>query len=508
MGDRVMSAGELLKRANRLKRVGKLDEAIAEYYRVIELNPNFAWAYSNLGDAFVKQGNLDEAIFEYRRAININPNSAWLYINLGRVLIQQDCLEEAISYFRQAIRLKPDLLYEFQGKYHPLFDILVTQESCSFCLSENEDLIELREQPTWVTLPVKPLTSYFVMGQSSSEQPSTHNQALIQVEFLDKNQKLIPGPYPAIPNSKTLGTYLEISTSWQNLSKFTTNIFSTTYETHYLRLGFRTWHSKKPILLGSRLKLALDLLVALLEEISHKNNNGAKPWSQAGVNSGDLKDIDEAVDLLHRVNHILPNCSGVYDTLGDIFLGRRLLSQAIGAYRQCSFINSNYYFPYDKLRQVYDVNNLNGWAISEDLFIYIVETLPVGSTILELGSGTGTLELSKYYKMVSIEHDKEWLNKYDSHYIYAPLVDDLWYDGEILHRELKNIDYHLILVDGPPQHRRKGILNYFDLFNWNVPVIVDDINRQYDMDVAISLAKHLGKIPKVYKDSKYFAVIK
>lgn len=131
----------------------------------------------------------------------------------------------------------------------------------------------------------------------------------------------------------------------------------------------------------------------------------------------------------------------------------------------------------------------------------------MGSTILELGSGTGTLELSKYYKMVSIEHNQDWLNKYNSHYIYAPLVDDMWYNGDVLGRKLRNIDYQLILVDGPPQHRRKGILNYLDLFNWNVPVIVDDINRQYDMDVAIALAKHLGKIPTVYKDNKYFAVI-
>jgi hypothetical protein len=131
----------------------------------------------------------------------------------------------------------------------------------------------------------------------------------------------------------------------------------------------------------------------------------------------------------------------------------------------------------------------------------------VGSTILEFGSGTGTLELSKHYNLVSIEHDKKWLNKYDSRYIYAPLVDDMWYDGEVLSRELGGIDYDLILIDGPPQHRRKGILNYLDLFHWNVPVIVDDINRQYDMDVAISLAKYLEKIPRLYKHNKYFAVI-
>ncbi|WP_333356941.1 tetratricopeptide repeat protein [Microcoleus sp. B3-A4] len=38
-----MSAGQLLKQANHLKRAGKLDEAIALYHQVIKLNPDFAW---------------------------------------------------------------------------------------------------------------------------------------------------------------------------------------------------------------------------------------------------------------------------------------------------------------------------------------------------------------------------------------------------------------------------------------------------------------------------------
>ncbi len=59
MDNQQMSAGRLLKQANQLKRMGKLDEAIALYHQVIEINPNFAWAYNNLGDTLVKRGNLD-----------------------------------------------------------------------------------------------------------------------------------------------------------------------------------------------------------------------------------------------------------------------------------------------------------------------------------------------------------------------------------------------------------------------------------------------------------------
>ena len=44
-------------------------------------------------------------------------------------------------------------------------------------------------------------------------------------------------------------------------------------------------------------------------------------------------------------------------------------------------------------------------------------------TILELGSGEGTTyQLSQFFNMISIEDQKEWVGKYDSDYIYAPLV--------------------------------------------------------------------------------------
>lgn len=507
MTNQVTSAGLLLKQANQLKRVGKLDEAIALYHQVIDINPHFAWAYHNLGDTLVKQGGLDEAVVQYHRAIEINPQSACFYLNLGRVMLKKDGFNNAsIEYFRQAIQIRPDLLYELNGNYKQLFNSIQTP-AYDLCLSENEDIIELTEQPIWVTVTVQPATTYSITGKSSSQQSPTHNQALIQVEFLDKNQKLIPSPYSAIPSSKMVGPYFYIPTSGEHLSEFTTNSFNTSNDTYYLRLGFRTWHNKKPIFLDSSLKLEVDFLVILLETISQRSNE-INPLSPKPGTYDNLKNANEAIDLLYQVNHILPNCYGVYDILGDIFLTKGELSKAISAFRQCSMINPNYCFPYDKLRNLYDVKNLGGWAISEELFVYILETLPMGSTILELGSGTGTLELSKYYKMVSIEHNQDWLNKYNSHYIYAPLVDDMWYNPNILKQKLKNIHYDMILIDGPPQHRRKGILSYLDLFNWNVQIIFDDVNRKYDMDVAISLSKHLGKIPTVYKYDKYFAVIK
>lgn len=126
------------------------------------------------------------------------------------------------------------------------------------------------------------------------------------------------------------------------------------------------------------------------------------------------------------------------------------------------------------------------WELSPNLIKDIYKTVPEGSTILELGSGTSTDILSHKYKMISIEHDKEWVGKYNSTYIYAPIkeykptrkfTDNMWYDADILRQELPKYAYDALIIDGP-KGSRVGLWKYKELFNWNVPVFIDDVQRQ------------------------------
>ena len=55
---------------------GKLDTAIAEFKKALEINPGLIEARNNLGNAYHDQGNLTDAIAEYQKAIEINPNDA------------------------------------------------------------------------------------------------------------------------------------------------------------------------------------------------------------------------------------------------------------------------------------------------------------------------------------------------------------------------------------------------------------------------------------------------
>ena len=85
-----MSAGQLLKQANQLKRAGRLDEAIDLYHQVIEINPNFAWAYYYLAETSVKQDfqhNWDSIIAHLQKAIFLNPQSSTFHRGLERIVL-------------------------------------------------------------------------------------------------------------------------------------------------------------------------------------------------------------------------------------------------------------------------------------------------------------------------------------------------------------------------------------------------------------------------------------
>lgn len=148
-----------------------------------------------------------------------------------------------------------------------------------------------------------------------------------------------------------------------------------------------------------------------------------------------------------------------------------------------------------------------GWSISRELFDYILKILPQGKTILELGSGWASSKLSEQYIVYSVEHDEHWLGKYNTNYIHAPIKNG-WYDVNILQNALPQ-DYDFILVDGPTGAiGRYGFYMYLSLFKKDVPIILDDVQRDEEFILLRRIAIETGrKALLIPGASKLFAII-
>ena len=145
-----------------------------------------------------------------------------------------------------------------------------------------------------------------------------------------------------------------------------------------------------------------------------------------------------------------------------------------------------------------------GFLMCNEIHEWIEDNIPKGSTVLELGSGKGTIRLVDSYTVYSIEHSKKWMNRYGSNYIYAP-INDGWYDVEAIKKGIPD-HYDVLLIDGPPRKiegigkvgRGKFFYN-MDLFNTDVPIIVDDSDRGREMKLLDEMAEKLGRSYKNHK---------
>jgi tetratricopeptide (TPR) repeat protein len=87
---------------------GQSDEAIAHYQQALELNPDYAEAHSNLGLALADRGQVEEAIAHYRKAVASDPDCVEAHYNLANALAGRGQMDEAIAHYRRALEIKPD----------------------------------------------------------------------------------------------------------------------------------------------------------------------------------------------------------------------------------------------------------------------------------------------------------------------------------------------------------------------------------------------------------------
>jgi superkiller protein 3 len=105
-----------------MARLGKSEEALADYQKALALDPTCASAHFNLAVASVQAGNFGTAESHYRQALPGRP-TAETHNGLGYTLARQGRMDEAIAEFRKAVDAEPT----FTPAFNNLAEALVKQ---------------------------------------------------------------------------------------------------------------------------------------------------------------------------------------------------------------------------------------------------------------------------------------------------------------------------------------------------------------------------------------------
>ena len=137
-----MAAPSHLERGFQLEQVGRVEDAIAETERSVQLDPTLVRAHINLIILYGRTGNFEKAEQHYQAAVRLNPNQfPDAYYNYGVLLLEQGKKEEAEKAFRRALEIDPS----YAAAHNDLGYVLQLQGKWSEAMGEYRKAIE--EQP-------------------------------------------------------------------------------------------------------------------------------------------------------------------------------------------------------------------------------------------------------------------------------------------------------------------------------------------------------------------------
>lgn len=89
--------------------LGRLDEAIEECKKAIELDPDFGNPYNDIGAYLIELGRYDEAVPWLERAMEAKRYDPrhFPHYNLGRVFLAKELYNHAREQFELALRIEP-----------------------------------------------------------------------------------------------------------------------------------------------------------------------------------------------------------------------------------------------------------------------------------------------------------------------------------------------------------------------------------------------------------------
>ncbi|MDP2923692.1 MAG: tetratricopeptide repeat protein [Candidatus Omnitrophota bacterium] len=90
-------------------------EAIAEFEKALQIDPNHATALYLLGRTYFSLAQYQRALEYYQKVLQAAPNYVEAYIDMGNISVSLNRFEEAVAYFNKALKISPDNVAVYNG---------------------------------------------------------------------------------------------------------------------------------------------------------------------------------------------------------------------------------------------------------------------------------------------------------------------------------------------------------------------------------------------------------
>ena len=161
-----------------------IGKAIGLIKKAIVLDDTLAEAHGRLGFLYSMIGQYDKAVAEGEKAVALNPNSAMAHVMLGKTLVFDGRWEESIPEYKKAIRLNPipptmylyslGLSYAYTGQY---------EEAITWCEKA------VREQPNALWARIMMTVVYSLSGRDEEARAEAAEVLRIQPKFSIKKSR-------------------------------------------------------------------------------------------------------------------------------------------------------------------------------------------------------------------------------------------------------------------------------------------------------------------------------
>ena len=152
------SADDLVAEGVQQREAGQLEDAIATFQQAIELDPEHAAAYFQLGDVYYDMEKFEESLTALEKAAELDPNDPYTQHNLGSSYSALSEWEKAVVAYEKAIELKPD----FGEAYGDLAAAYANTDQVTDAIAAGEQAIEL--DPEYVAAYINLGIAYGMQG--------------------------------------------------------------------------------------------------------------------------------------------------------------------------------------------------------------------------------------------------------------------------------------------------------------------------------------------------------